>query len=147
MSQTTDDADSSEQPENSASTQTPGATTSETTVTVRCTGHIRDAVGTHELEFTFAGRTLRAFLDAFFAAYDVADLVLAETEAEETASGWAPEPEELPGTWQKNPPGDRTRAFARVMINGRFNELLDGFDTELSDGDRVALVYPFVFCL
>jgi molybdopterin converting factor small subunit len=31
-------------------------------------------------------------------------------------------------------------------VNGRFNEQLDGFDTELTDGDRVALMYPFMFC-
>ena len=37
-------------------------------------------------------------------------------------------------------------AAARVCVNGRFNELLDGFDTELEDGDRVALVNPFMYC-
>jgi len=29
---------------------------------------------------------------------------------------------------------------------GTFDEHLDGLDTELDDGDRVALMYPFVFC-
>jgi len=33
-----------------------------------------------------------------------------------------------------------------VPVDGRFNEHRDGFDTPLSDGDRVALVSPFVFC-
>lgn len=118
----------------------------ETTVDVKCTGHVRAAIGQPRLEFTFDGETLREFLDAFFAEYDVADLLIAETEAEATAHGWATPPEELPGTWTKNPEGEQTRAYARVMVNGRFNENLEGLDTELEVGDRVALVYPFMFC-
>ncbi|RQH00112.1 MoaD/ThiS family protein [Natrarchaeobius oligotrophus] len=117
-----------------------------TTVTVRCTGHVREAVGAHELEFTFEGRRLREFLEAFFEEYDVADLLVAETEADATARGWADPPESLPGTWRKNPPGEQTRTYARVCVNGRFNEHADGFETVLEDGDRVALIYPFMFC-
>lgn len=122
------------------------STSRETTVEVRCTGHVRTAVGEPSMEFTFEGTTLRAFLDAFFEAYDVADLLIAESEAEATAPGWAPKPEELPGTWKKNPEGEQTRAYARVCVNGRFNEHLEGLDTELQDGDRVSLMYPFIFC-
>lgn len=121
-------------------------TTARTTVDVTCTGHVRRAVGEHRLEFTFAGDTLREFLDAFFEAYDVADLLIAETDEESTAHGWAPAPEELPGTWNRNPEGEGTRAYARVAVNGTFNEHLDGLDTTLTDGDRVALMYPFIFC-
>jgi molybdopterin converting factor small subunit len=140
-------------------THPPGATTdgtessevdasdSETTLEVRCTGHVRTEVGSGKLEYTFVGTTLREFLDAFFDDYDVAELVMAQNEAEESTSGWAPMPEELPGTWRANPKGDRTRAYARVTVNGTFNEHLDGLDTALSDGDRVALIYPFMFCL
>jgi ThiS family. len=118
----------------------------ETTVTVRCTGHIRTAIGQHELTVSFGGNTLREFLEAFFAEHDVEDLLIAETDTDAVAPGWAPAPDELPGTWRKNPSGEQTRAYARVLVNGRFNELLDGFDTELSDGDRVSLIYPFMFC-
>ncbi|MFC4543653.1 pterin cluster protein [Halosolutus amylolyticus] len=117
-----------------------------TTVEVRCTGHVRDAVGSHELEYTFEGDRLREFLESFFAEYDVEDMLIAETEAEATAHGWAPVPDELPGTWRKNPEGDQTRPYARVCINGRFNEHYEGFETTLEDGDRVALIYPFMFC-
>ncbi len=120
---------------------------SETTVRVRCTGHVRTAIGSHSFEYTFEGETLREFLDAFFEEYDVADMLIAETEAEATSHGWAPIDGEPPGTWKKNPEGDQTRAFARVAINGRFNEHLDGLDTKLEDGDRVSLMYPFMFCL
>lgn len=118
-----------------------------TTVDVKLTGHIRTAVGEPGFEYTFEGDTLREFLDQFFEEYDVQDLVLAETEDDATAPGWAPTPEDLPGTWKKNPEGEQTRAYARVLVNGRFNEHNEGFDTTLADGDRVALVYPFMFCV
>lgn len=118
----------------------------ETTVEVRCTGHIRRAVENHRFEFTFTGTCLREFLDAFFAEYDVKDLLIAETEDEATTDGWANLPEDLPGTWKKNAEGEQTRTYARVAVNGQFNEHLDGLDTELRDGDRVALMYPFIFC-
>ena len=130
----------------SAGTETATRTRPRTTVTVRCTGHVRDAVGTHELEHTFAGTTLREFLEDFCEEYDVEEMLIAETEAEATARGWAPVPDDLPGTWRKNPEGEQTRPYARVCINGRFNEHFDGFETELDDGDRVALIYPFMFC-
>jgi molybdopterin converting factor small subunit len=120
-----------------------------TTVEVRATGKVRDALPSHSMSFTFEGETLRAFLDAFFAEYDVADLLMAETESEATARGWAnpPDPDDLPGTWAKNPEGEQTRTYARVCVNGQFNQHLDGLDTELTDEDRVALINPFVFCV
>jgi molybdopterin converting factor small subunit len=73
-------------------------------------------------------------------------MLIAETEAEATARGWVPDDVKAAGSWAKNPEGEQTRAFARVAINGQFNEHLDGLDTELEDGDRVALMYPFMFC-
>ncbi len=85
-------------------------------------------------------------LEAFFDEYDVEEMLIAETEAEATAHGWAPPPDDLPGTWRKNPEGEQTRPYARVCLNGRFNEHAAGFETVLEDGDRVALIYPFMFC-
>ena len=119
-----------------------------TTVDVKATGHVRTALGKHRFEFTFKGSTLREFLEAFLEEHDVADLLIAETEAEASTDGWArfPDPDALPGRWVDNPEGEQTRPYARVLVNGRFNELLDGFDTELEDGDRVALVNPFMYC-
>lgn len=123
------------------------AAETETTVTVRCTGHVRTELGRYEFEYTFAGDTLREFLDELFDDYpELQDMLIAETEADATHSGWAPTPEELPGTWTKNPVGEQTMAYARILVNGRFNENEEGFDTRLADGDRVALVYPFMFC-
>ncbi|MFB6085840.1 MAG: pterin cluster protein [Halodesulfurarchaeum sp.] len=117
-----------------------------TTVTVRCTGHIYEAVGESRFEYTFDGETLADFCSAFFEEYDVEDLVLAGEESEEVTRGWADPPEELPGTWNRNPEGERVRRYARVTVNGRFNEHLDGFRTGLEDGDRIGLLYPFVYC-
>ena len=119
-----------------------------TTVDVKATGHVRTALSEHRFEFTFEGSTLREFLEAFLDEYDVADLLIAESEADASTSGWAslPDPDALPGRWVDNPEGEQTRRYARVLVNGRFNELLDGFDTELADGDRVALVNPFMYC-
>jgi molybdopterin converting factor small subunit len=118
-----------------------------TTVEVRCTGHVRREVGASKLSFTFEGDTLRDFLRSFFEDYDVREHVIAETEAEATTRGWAPAMEELPGeNYAKNPEGEQTRRYARVTVDGTFNEHLDGLDTELEDGDRVSLMYPFIYC-
>jgi len=117
-----------------------------TTVEVRCTGHVRRVVGDPALSYTFEGNTLRDFLDVFFQEYDVGDMLIAETEADATTEGWAPEIADLPGDWAKNPEGEQTRCYARVAVNGEFNEHLDGLDTELETGDRIGLLYPFIFC-
>lgn len=134
----------------SASSEQPDVETDEqvtTTVTVRCTGHVRTELGTHEFPFTFAGDTLREFLAALFEEHPgLEELLIAETEAESTHRGWATPPEDLPGTWVKNPEGEQTVAYARILVNGRFNEQQEGFDTALAENDRVALVYPFMFC-
>lgn len=123
------------------------STARQTTVEIRATGHVRSAVGQGQLEYTFEGETLRDLLEAFFAEYDVKDMLIADTESDAKAHGWVRSPETLPGAWQKNPEGEQTRAFARVLVNGRFNEFLDGLDTELEEGDRVSLMYPFVYCV
>lgn len=118
-----------------------------TTVELRCTGHVRRAVGFGKTRYRFEGDRLRDLLEAFFEEHDVRDLIIAETEADATTRGWAPKPDTLPGTWKKNPPGDQTRRYARVLVNGTFNEHLDGLDTVIEDDDRVALLYPFVYCV
>lgn len=121
--------------------------TETTTVTVRCTGHVRSTVGESSLTYRFEGTTLREFLAAFFEDYDVEEMLIAMDEESEAAPGWAPPPDELPGRWKNNPKGERVNRFARVLVNGTFNEHLAGFDTTLADGDRVSLMYPFVFCV
>ncbi|MGM0446934.1 MAG: MoaD/ThiS family protein [Methanobacteriota archaeon] len=123
------------------------ATAAETTVTVRCTGHVRTELGVYEFEYAFEGDTLRAFLDELLEDYpQLRDMLITESESDATHTGWLPTPEVLPGTWSKNPVGEQTSAYVRILVNGHFNENENGFDTKLEDGDRVALVYPFVFC-
>ncbi len=121
--------------------------TAATTVSVRCTGHVRTEVGEGRFEYSFEGDTLREFLAAFFEDYDVREMLIADSESEATTEGWAPELEELPGeNYAKNPEGEQTRQYARVTVRGTFNEHLDGLDTGLADGDPVALMYPFIYC-
>jgi molybdopterin converting factor small subunit len=99
------------------------------------------------MECTFEGDTLREFLAAFFEEYDVEEMLIAETEEEAMTDGWAPEFGELPGeNYAKNPEGEQSRRYARVLVNGIFNEHRDGLDTTLDDGDRVTLIYPFMYC-
>lgn len=129
-----------------SSTQSDRAEPTRTTVEVRGTGRLYDALDDHRFEYTFEGDTLREFLEAFLDDYDVADLLIADEPEDAVAHGWAKPPEELPDDFTANPTGERTRVYARICVNGRFNEHLDGFDTELPDGDRVALMYPFMFC-
>jgi molybdopterin converting factor small subunit len=118
-----------------------------TTVHLRATGHVRDAMKRPHQEFTFEGDTLRDLLETFFDEHpELAEMLIAETEAEATTDGWANPPENLPGTWHKNPEGEQTKPYARVLVNGKFNEVLDGFDTKIEDGDRISFVYPFIFC-
>ena len=118
----------------------------QTTVEARCTGHVRTEIGEAKIDYTFEGETLRAFLRSFFERHDVEEMLIAETEADATTDGWAPSAEELPGEYAKNPEGEQTRCYARVTVNGTFNELLDGLDTTLQDDDRVGLMYPFIYC-
>lgn len=104
-------------------------------------------MGTGVLSFPFAGDTLREFLGAFFEDYDVQDLIIAVSDLDRAAQGWATPPEELPGVWRKDPSGERTRRYARVTVNGVFNEHLDGLDRTFADDDRVGLLSPFVVCI
>lgn len=131
----------------STTTEAEATANGTTTVHLRATGHVRDAMETPHREFTFEGDTLRDLLEAFFEERpDLAEMLIAETEAEASTEGWARPPENLPGTWHKNPEGEQTKPYARVLVNGKFNEVLDGFDTRIEDCDRVSFVYPFIFC-
>jgi hypothetical protein len=97
----------------SISSERSAAATKETTVDVRCTGHVRTAIGTHRLEFTFEGETLREFLKAFFDEYDVEELLIAETGPTRPPGGGRVHPTTFPE------PGGRTRKESR---RGRTSE-------------------------
>ena len=125
---------------------TKGTTEPLTTVDLKTTGHVRREPGDHRFEFTFEGDTLRAFLGTLLDERPALDgMLVAETGAEASTDGWT-EVEELPGDRAKSPEGEQTRPHVRVAINGTFNEHLDGSDTTLGGGDRVAPIYPFVCC-
>ncbi len=124
----------------------PPAGAGSTTVEVRCAGHVRAAVGGHRLRFSFPGTTLRDFLVAFCARHPVRDLLIAPDARGAHTRGWLKADPALAGPLRANPAGEQTRAYAAVLVNGRFNELRQGLDTPLRDGDVVALLYPFMFC-
>jgi len=132
----------------STTTETESEANPKTTmVALHATGHVRAEMAHPHQEFTFEGDTLRDLLEKLFDEQPgLADMLIAETEAEATTGGWAKPPENLPGKWHKNPEGEQTKPYARVLVNGKFNEVLDGFDTKIEDQDRVSLVYPFIFC-
>jgi molybdopterin converting factor small subunit len=136
-----------EQRTSTESEDTDGEPAESTAVELRCTGHVRGEVGSSGFTYEFEGTTLRALLADLFEEYPIEEMLIAETERDATTEGWAPEFGELPGSnYAKNPEGEQTRPYARVAVNGQFNEHLDGLDTELDDGDRVALMYPFIYC-
>jgi molybdopterin converting factor small subunit len=122
------------------------AETESTTVDVKATALVRRELDEHRFDYSFQGDTLREFLDALFTDHpELEGMLLAETAAEASTDGWV-NVDEVPGETATNPEGEQTRPYVRVVVDGTFNEHLDGFDTELADGDRVALMYPFMYC-
>lgn len=100
-----------------------------TTVEIRATGHVRRALGTGAFTFAFEGDTLRELLEELDSSHpdvDLRGMLVAESDAEASTRGWA-SIDALPGRWRKNPVGENTRPFVRVLVNGRFNEHLDGW--------------------
>ena len=61
--------------------------TFETSVDLRCTGHVRRRVGFGNTTYRFDGLRLRNLLDAIFSEHDVRDRLIAETEADVTTAG------------------------------------------------------------
>lgn len=123
-----------------------GRTGTATTVDVRCTGRVRAAVGTDELEFAFDGDRLGEFLAAFADDYGLEELLVVDPteEPDPMARLWARPPGEVPG-WRPDAETERARPYGRVCVNGRFSYRLAGLETRVADGDRIALLYPFLF--
>lgn len=89
-----------------------------THITLKFTGEFWGRVGFGHTNFAFEGSTVRDFLPALTQAYNVGDLLL-------------------------NPDGLSTKPSTRLVINGRFFELLNGLDTPIRDGDVVTLMRPW----
>ncbi len=87
-------------------------------ITLKFIGEFWGRVGFGHAEFEFEGETVREFLPAVTVAYDVADLLL-------------------------NPDGLSTRPSSRLVINGRFFELVGGLDAPIREGDVVTLMRPY----
>ena len=83
--------------------------TGATTVGLRATGHVRDALGTPQVPSAFEAPTLRAFVAASFNRDDVREPVMAEPEAEPATCGRVPvDGDDLPDELARSPDGERT---------------------------------------
>lgn len=89
-----------------------------TKITLKFIGEFWGRVGFGRSDFAFDGHTVREFLPALTQAYNVADLLL-------------------------NPDGASTRHGSRLVINGRFYELIGGLEAPIHDGDVVTLMRPW----
>lgn len=73
--------------------------------------------GRSEAELDFSSSVLRTILQEVTEKYHIRDIILTEKE--------------------------EIRPWARVLVNGRSQEFIGGLDMLISDGDRIALVYPY----
>ena len=71
-----------------------------------------------QIEFNSSGRKLRDVLSEVGEFYNVADIILTEN-------------------------GD-VRPYARVLVNGRSFQFIGGMNSELHEGDAIALIYPWL---
>lgn len=77
----------------------------------------RQRAGTASVEFVSTNDRLGDVLKEIVNSYKIADIILSED-------------------------GD-VRPWTRVLVNGRSQQFMDGLNTELHDGDRIALIYPY----
>ncbi len=88
-----------------------------TNVTLKFTGNVHARIGAFRMDFSFEGTKLRDLVNDVVARYDVRDLLLDES-------------------------GD-IKPYARVLVNGRFTEVLEGMDTPVHSGDTIVLIHPY----
>lgn len=89
-----------------------------TQVTLKFTGDVWNRLGTHRIDFAFAGHTLGELLRAFFAQYPVRDLILDEQ--------------------------DRVIPYSRIIVDGHFLEHIGDMNLAVRDGSEVVLIHPFL---
>jgi len=87
------------------------------TVTVKFMNIARQRAGVGIVEFTSRESRLRFVLKEIADAYRIVDIIFTDR--------------------------GEVRPWARVLVNGRSHEFVDGLDTELHNGDRIALIYPY----
>ena len=88
-----------------------------TDVTLKFTGNIYKRMGTFGMGFSFEGANLRDLLNDLLARYNLRDLLMDDR--------------------------GQIRPYARVLVNGRFSEVLQGLDTPIQNGDTVTLIHPY----
>lgn len=86
-------------------------------VTVKFMSIARERAGTGGVDFASVWDRLGDVLKEIVQEYGIADIIL-------------------------NKDGG-VRLWARVLVNGRSQQFVGGLDTELHDGDRIALIYPY----
>jgi molybdopterin converting factor small subunit len=87
------------------------------TITVRFMSIARQRAGVGTVEYTSRESKLRFVLKEIAGAYRITDIIF-------------------------NQSGE-VRPWARVLVNGRSHEFVNGLDTELRKGDSIALIYPY----
>ena len=86
-------------------------------ITVRFLSIARLRAGTATAELTLSGNILRDAILEIVEKYHIRDIILTDDF--------------------------EVRPWARVLVNGRSQEFIGGLNLPLSDGDRLALVYPY----
>lgn len=86
-------------------------------VTLKFTGNIHKRMGTFGMGFSFEGASLRDLLNELLAQHNLRDLLMDDR--------------------------GQIRPYARVLVNGRFSEVLEGLDTPIQNGDTVTLIHPY----
>ena len=81
-------------------------------------GITRQRTGKYGVQFISVASKLADFLEEVVKAYDLGDILLTET--------------------------GRVRPYVRILVNGRSFQFVGGMDTELHDGDTLALIYPWL---
>jgi len=87
-----------------------------THVTLKFASFFRRRVNLSQIDFSFEGNTLRHFVEALLQKYDVGDLLLED--------------------------GD-IRTNVRVVINGRYWNLLGGWEAPIPEGANVTLLESY----
>ncbi len=88
------------------------------TITVKFMSIPRLRAGRAQVEFASSENKLGNVLKEIVHAYHIADIILTEK--------------------------GEVRPYARVLVNGRSFQFIGGLDAKLSEGDTVALIYPWL---
>lgn len=87
-------------------------------VTVKFMGIPRERTHAGRVEFLASKTKLKEVLKEIATAYPIGDVILTES--------------------------GEVKPYARVLVNGRSFQFLGGLDTEIHDGDSIALIYPWI---